>query len=225
MRSYGQYCALAKALDIVGDRWTLLVVRELLIRGSCRYTDLRNGLPGIATNLLADRLRELEQTGIVYREEAPPPIATTLFQLTSRGKELEPVLQQLGHWGAPLLAKPARKDTFCTHWLSLPLEHHLTDQTPALPPVTIELRTGDQPMTIETVGGAVRTRLGVAQHPDAVVSGTPRLVVAVLTGKLDLADARMAGLQYEGDPKTLRRVQPRTPHRHHRPESTDQESK
>src|SRR6185295_293446 len=86
MRSYKQYCALAKALDVVGDRWTLLIVRELLIRGRCRYTDLRNGLPGIATNLLADRLREMEQSGLVSREEAPPPIATTLFQLTPRGE-------------------------------------------------------------------------------------------------------------------------------------------
>jgi DNA-binding HxlR family transcriptional regulator len=76
-RGYGQHCALAKALDVIGDRWTLLIVRELLARGPCRYTDVRNGLPGIATNLLAARLRDLERSGIVRREEAPPPIATT----------------------------------------------------------------------------------------------------------------------------------------------------
>jgi hypothetical protein len=79
MRSYGQYCSIAKALDVVGDRWTLLIVRELLIRGACRYTDLKNGLPGIATNLLSDRIRELESAGLIRREEAPPPVATTLF--------------------------------------------------------------------------------------------------------------------------------------------------
>ena len=79
MRSYDEYCAVAKSLDVVGDRWTLLIVRELALQGPCRYTDLRNGLPGIATNLLADRLRELEHAGVVSREEAPPPIATTLF--------------------------------------------------------------------------------------------------------------------------------------------------
>ncbi|SRR5712691_8160813 len=208
MRSYRQYCALAKALDVVGDRWTLLIVRELLIREACRYTDLRNGLPGIATNLLADRLGELELAGIVQRVDAPPPIATTLFQLTSRGKELEPVLQQLGHWGAPLLAKPARKDAFRTHWLVLPLEHHLIDRTPERPPVSIEVRTGDEPMTLETVDGAVRTRLGPAQHPGAVLSGVPQLVVAVLTGKLELAAACAAGMQFQGDPNILRRVQP-----------------
>src|SRR6202035_111655 len=102
MRSYGQYCSIAKALDVVGDRWTLLIVRELLIRGACRYTDLRNGLPGIATNMLVDRLRELEEAGIVTSEAAPPPVATTLFRLTSRGAALEPILLQLGNWGAPL---------------------------------------------------------------------------------------------------------------------------
>ena len=225
VRSYKQYCALAKALDVIGDRWTLLIVRELLIRGFCRYTDLRNGLPGIATNLLADRLRELEQAGIVYREDAPPPIATTLFHLTGRGKELEPILQQLGHWGAPLLAKPARKDAFCTHWLSLPLEHHLTDRTPERSPVTIELRTGDEPMTLQTADGTVRTRLGIAPHPDAVLSGTPQLVVAVLTGKLGLADACAAGLKYEGDPEILRRVQPKNPHEPHHTKSADEEHK
>src|SRR5580692_1358370 len=102
MRSYGQYCSIAKALDVVGDRWALLIVRELLIRGSCRYTDLKDGLPGIATNMLADRLRDLERDGVIYREDAPPPIATTLYRLTARGTELEPIVQQLGRWGAPL---------------------------------------------------------------------------------------------------------------------------
>src|ERR671934_3026448 len=105
MRSYGQYCSLAKTLDVVGDRWTLLIVRELLLRGASRYTDLRNGLPGIATNLLAERLRELERAGIVAREKAPPPIATTLFRLTPRGEQLRPVLEGLTRWGIPLMAE------------------------------------------------------------------------------------------------------------------------
>src|SRR3989442_8508849 len=107
MRWYRQYCALAKALDVIGDRWTLLIVRELMLRGACRYTDLQAGLPGIATNLLADRLRDLEDQGVVRRESAPPPIATTLFVLTSRGEELRPVMEGLVRWGAPLMAQPA----------------------------------------------------------------------------------------------------------------------
>src|ERR1700751_2509931 len=96
MKTYGQICPVAKALDVIGERWSLLIVRELLLRGACRYTDLRAGLPGIATNLLADRLRELESAGLVRREEAPPPVATTLFHLTPAGLELEPVLQAIG---------------------------------------------------------------------------------------------------------------------------------
>src|SRR5437868_15050329 len=104
MRSYNQFCAVAKSLDIVGERWTLLIVRELLIRGASRYTDLRNGLPGIATNLLAERLRDLERHGVVEAVNAPPPVATTLFSLTARGRELEPVLHAIGRWGRELLA-------------------------------------------------------------------------------------------------------------------------
>src|SRR5437868_11469069 len=110
MRSYNQFCAVAKSLDIIGNRWTLLIVRELLLRGPSRYTDLRDGLPGIATNLLADRLRELEEEGLVAREEAPPPIATTLFRLTPRGEALRPVIERLILWGAPLMMAPAPKD-------------------------------------------------------------------------------------------------------------------
>ena len=112
MRSYGQYCSVAKALDVVGDRWTLLVIRELLLQGPCRYTDLKNGLPGIATNLLSDRLRELEAAGLVLREEAAPPVATTLFRLTEAGAGLEPALEALGAWGIRYMTQPADGDEF-----------------------------------------------------------------------------------------------------------------
>src|SRR5438874_5072536 len=158
MRSYGQYCALAKALDVVGDRWTLLLVRELLLHGPCRYTDLRNGLPGIATNLLADRLRELEGAGLVEREEAPPPVATTLFRLTRRGEQLEAALRELVRWGIPFMSEgPAHSDAFRTAWLTIPVELFLSDRAPHEPPVTIELRTEGESMLVEAVDGAVRT--------------------------------------------------------------------
>src|SRR5712691_3785088 len=98
MRTYRQYCPIAKALDVLGDRWSLLIVRELLLRGGSRYTDLLEGLPGIATNLLADRLRDLEGAGIVSREAAPPPIATTLYHVTPRGEALRSVIKALGAW-------------------------------------------------------------------------------------------------------------------------------
>src|SRR4051812_47776662 len=115
MRSYRQYCGLAKALELVGDRWTLLIVRELLSQGPCRYKDLQHGLPGIATNLLAQRLRDLERVGIVVRASAPPPISADLLDLTPRGKELKPVLMALGKWGDPLMADASSRDVIRTH--------------------------------------------------------------------------------------------------------------
>ena len=108
MRSYGQYCGVAKALDVIGDRWTILIIRELLIRGACRYTDLRNGLPGIAANLLSDRIRELESAGLIRREDAPPPVAATVFQLTEAGEQLYPVLDAIGRWGIRYMIEPRR---------------------------------------------------------------------------------------------------------------------
>ena len=165
MRSYDEYCAIAKSLDVVGDRWTLLIVRELAFRGSCRYTDLRNALPGIATNLLADRLRELERAGVVSREDAPPPIATTLFQLTERGEQLRPVLDELMRWGAPLMAEPKPGDAVRSHWLAGALGALLSDREPEQPPITIELRTGDEPIVLGTRDGRIETRLGVRIAP------------------------------------------------------------
>src|SRR2546422_856724 len=112
MRSYGQYCSIARALDVVGDRWTLLIVRELLLRGACRFTDLKNGLPGVATNLLSGRLKELEEAGLISREDAPPPIATTLYDLTEDGRALEPVLKAVATWGLRYMADERPGDAF-----------------------------------------------------------------------------------------------------------------
>ena len=208
MRSYGQYCTVAKALDVVGDRWTLLIVRELLLRGPSRYTDLRDGLPGIATNLLAERLRHLEEAGVVSREEAPPPVATTLFHLTPRGIELEPAIKALGRWGAPFMEQPDADEAFRGHWLALPAELFLTDNAPESPPITIQVRTGDEEVLLETADGGVRARMGSDDDADAVISGPPPLVLGTLTGRLGLAEARRRGLEYQGKRETLRRVQP-----------------
>jgi DNA-binding HxlR family transcriptional regulator len=210
MRSYRQYCSVAKALDVVGDRWTLLIVRELLLRGPSRYTDLRAGLPGIATNLLADRLRELEQAGIIERQDAPPPVATTLFRLTARGEELRPVVDALGRWGIPLMSETSPDEAFRSHWLRLPVEVFLVDRAPDEPPVTIEVNTGDQPMRIEAADGELNLRPGRAEHPDASLTGEPRPVLGLLSGKLSLGQARRQGVQYRGDPATLARVLPET---------------
>jgi len=210
MRSYGQYCSVAKALDVVGDRWTLLIARELLLQGPCRYTDLKNGLPGIATNLLSDRLRELEAAGLVRREEAPPPVATTLFHLTEAGARLEPVLCALGAWGIRYMTQPGDGDEFRSHWLSFPVSLFLHDNDPDGLPVSIELRTGDRPAVIEVSGGEVRTRLGTgppAEPPALVLDGPPRVILGLLSAHLDPAQAQELGVAITGDPAILRRLQ------------------
>jgi DNA-binding HxlR family transcriptional regulator len=207
MRSYGQACAVAKALDVVGDRWTLLIARELLTRGACRYTDLQYGLPGIATNLLAERLNALIDAGVVSREVAPPPIATTLFSLTQRGKQLGSVIEALGHWGAPLLARAAGGDVFRAHWLALPVQLYLRDKTPSAGPVRLELRCGKERIVVETVGdGSVAARLGRVGAADATLDGPPQVVLGLLMGKLDLDTAMKRRLRYAGDRTILNRL-------------------
>jgi len=206
MRSYDEYCAIAKSLDVVGDRWTLLIVRELALRGACRYTDLRNGLPGIASNLLADRLRELEQAGVLEREEAPPPIATTLFRLTPRGEQLRPVLEDLTRWGLPLMTEQKPGDAVRSHWLASALELMLSDRQPDASPVTVELRTGDQPIVIETRDGGIHTRLGPADGADATLTGPPKPIMGLMLGLLQAGEAKANGIDYQGDPSILDRI-------------------
>src|SRR5579863_6234419 len=208
MRSYGQFCSIAKALDVIGDRWTLLIIRELLLRGACRYTDLKNGLPGIATNLLADRLRELEAAGLVRREEAPPPVATALFQLTETGASLLPVVEAIARWGIASMVAPADGDQFRGHWFAFPAALFLADREPDGPPVSIELRSESSPAVIEVSGGAVATRLGRAAAPDLVLDGEPWQILALITGRVTPAEAADRGLQISGDPAVLRRVLP-----------------
>ena len=206
MRSYNEYCAIAKSLDVVGDRWTLLIVRELAERGACRYTDLRNGLPGIASNLLAERLRELEHGGVIAREDAPPPIATTLFSLTPRGEQLRPVLDDLVRWGIPLMTEQDPDDAIRSHWLAAAVELMLTDRQPDAAPTTLELQTGDQPIRIEIRDGLIRTRLGQGESADATLAGPPNPIMGLLLGRLDLTDAEAKGVIFEGDPAALDRI-------------------
>ncbi len=205
MRTYRQYCGLARALDVVGDRWTLLIVRELLLLGSARYTDLQHGLPGIATNLLADRLRELEDAGVVEREEAPPPVATTLYRLSARGRQLKPAVLALGTWGGPLLGAMQPDDVLRPHWLAIPLEIHLTDRDPDAPPVAIEARMDDVTMSVHAEGGRVTTTRGPTPGADLVLEGAPEVVFGLLTGALTATRARATGLKVRGTLGVLRR--------------------
>lgn len=206
MRSYGQYCGVAKALDVIGDRWTILIIRELLIRGACRYTDLKNGLPGVATNLLSDRIRELEAVGLIRREDAPPPVAATVFQLTEAGEQLYPVVDAIGRWGVRYMIERAEGDEFRGHWFTFPVSYFLHDRDPDGPPVSIELRAASSPAVVEISGGQVRTRLGTAAAPDLVLQGDPQLILALFSGELTAAEVTDLGLEISGDSSVLQRV-------------------
>jgi DNA-binding HxlR family transcriptional regulator len=209
MRTYSQYCAVAKALDVVGDRWTLLIVRELLLRGPSRYTDLREGLPGVATNLLADRLRELEGEGLAVRRKEPPPSSAMVFELTERGRDLAPVIGALARWGMPYInAGPREADEFRGRWLVWPAETYLKDAEPEGPPATIALNAGGEPMLLELRDGEIRAREGSVEHPDATLTGSPQAVLGVLSGHIDLSAARELGLQLSGDERVIARLQP-----------------
>ncbi len=192
MRSYGQYCALAKALDVVGDRWTLLIVRELLVR-PCRYSELQDGLTGIATNLLAERLRQLESVGVIRRD------ADNRYELTDRGRKLGTAVHELVRWGAPLMLSERSTDAFRARWLELPLELMFGGMDPGRPDIQIEVRTADEMLTLTSVAGNVEVRTGPASSPDVVVTGSPELIVGLMSGALDKDVAMSQGVSILGD--------------------------
>jgi len=211
MRTYGQWCSLAKALDVVGDRWTLLVVRELFLQGPCRFTDLRNGLPGIASNLLSTRLKELEESGIIRREAAPPPVATTLFHLTDLGRGLEPALEALTGWGVRFKTELGVDEEFRAHWMTYPLRWVLEDSRPDDPPATIQLVAGGEPLALEVDGGEIRMRPGAVSPADLTIGGHPDMIMGLFLRKIPVAQAAAAGLQISGRVALLRRVIRTTP--------------
>ncbi|WP_405492272.1 winged helix-turn-helix transcriptional regulator [Nocardia sp. NBC_00511] len=210
MRSYDQYCSIAKALDVVGDRWTLLIVRELLLQGPCRFTDLKNGLPGIAANLLSNRLRELEQAELIVREDAPPPVATALYRLTDAGSALEPALKALGLWGIRYMATPRPEDTLRAQWLAYAPAWFVTDGEPHAPAVTIQLDCAEVYAVLEVGEGRVEGRAGTADAPDLVLGGPPQAVLGLLTGVIDFATATALGMTSRGRRGVLDRLRPVT---------------
>jgi DNA-binding HxlR family transcriptional regulator len=206
MRSYGQYCSVARALDVVGDRWTLLIVRELLLRGACRFTDLKNGLPGIATNLLSTRLKELEAAELITRQDAPPPVATALYELTDAGRALEPAVKALGLWGLRFMAEERPDDEFRPQWMTV--EWFTTNADPDAAPAVIQLVAAGEPVVLELKDGGVHTRLGRADTPDVVLEGPPRAVLGLLNGLIDLGTAEQLGLSATGRLEVLDRLRP-----------------
>ncbi len=189
-RSYDQYCSVARALDTVGERWTLLIVRELLA-GPRRYTDLHADLPGVSTDVLASRLKEMERDGLVTRRRLAPPGAAYVYELTPRGRELLGVLGALAEWGAPELRDPRPTDAVRAHWAAVPLMRHLA-ALPGIPAGVVEVRLDEGAFHIELGGGTPSYADGPAKRPDAVVALPPGAVRGI-AGALRDGDAEVTG--------------------------------
>ncbi|MFC1441463.1 helix-turn-helix domain-containing protein [Streptacidiphilus sp. N1-10] len=204
MKSYQQYCSVARALDVVGDRWVLLIVRELLALGPSRYSDLKRGLPGIATNLLAERLRTMEAEGLLERYEAPAPVGATLYQLTERGAELQDVVHALARWGlGRMLDGPEVGDAVQPQWTALFAGLELAPQVAPGAEVVVGVEAGDEAVHAVLWHGAFEIRRGAARCADVTLSGEPQLVGAVLSGLLSPDQATAFGLAITGTPSVL----------------------
>jgi DNA-binding HxlR family transcriptional regulator len=191
VKRYDQYCPIARSLELVGERWTLLVVRELM-HGPRRYTDLADGLPRIGTNVLAARLKELEAAGVVEKRRLPPPFASVVYELTPLGRSLRPVLHELARFGARLLGPPppdALEDGWLVHALDLSL-------SPVSPHGTIAFRIGAEEATL--VDGVATE--GIVEAPDVLVEGD-----AVAFYHL-VVDRDPGGVRIEGDAELLERL-------------------
>lgn len=202
-RTYGQHCGLARALDRIGERWTLLVVRELLV-GPARYTDLRAALPGMATNLLAERLRALEAQGIVARRRLPPPAATTVYELTELGLGLEDAVSALIRWGGHWMHEATDTDAFRPQWLALAVRA-LTrpDRADGLA-LTCRLEVDTDHFTLTILERAVDVTLGAEPLADVVLTTDPQTMLAVASGARPLATAIQSGAaRAQGAPEAI----------------------
>ncbi len=184
-KRYDSYCPVAHALGLVGERWALLVVLELM-HGPKRYTDLVDGLPGIGTNILASRLRDLEAGGIVAKRTLPPPAASRVYELTEYGQGLRPAIRELALWGARSLGPPSDSDELFPGWLANALD---TVLAPLAPPGRFEFRVGDEIASI--VDGEAQS--GSIEEPDVVVEGDPEAIYHMFV------DRRLDLVTIEGD--------------------------
>lgn len=189
-RSYGQYCGLARALDVVGARWSLLIVRELLV-GPARYGELLAGLPGIATNLLADRLRELEEVGVVQRTLSTESNGVA-YMLTPWGSELRGAVAALVNWSTPLMISGPRNDSFQAHWLVVALDSLLRDRR-SDEPTTVGLAVDDTIVTVRVDGTGTRVELSRGAPPATVLRGDPTVLLGLASGMLTVEQAIAGG--------------------------------
>jgi DNA-binding HxlR family transcriptional regulator/putative sterol carrier protein len=203
-RTYGEACRFAHALDLVGERWALLVVRELLL-GPKRFTDLRNGLPKASTNILAERLRELERGGVVRKAKLPPPAAASVYELTDWGRELEPVVTSLGAWGARAPVPPDSREIGADS-IVLALRSLFDPEAAGATIATYELRLGDDVFHVDIGDWEIELHRGPAGEAEAVIEADPGTLAALLTGQLSLDDALSGGeLAIEGGKRAVAR--------------------
>ena len=203
-RSYGDACRFAYALDLVGERWALLVVRELLL-GPKRFTDLRRGLPNASPNILSERLRELEEGGVVHRRKLPPPAASQVYELTEWGKELEPVVTKLGAWGARS-PRPPENQEIGTDSIVLALRSLFDPEAATGVEASYELRLGDERFRVGVAGGELSLERGEVEDPTAAIATDAPTLAGLLTGQLPLEDAVGSGaVAIEGAKKEARR--------------------
>ena len=203
-RTYDDGCAAAHALDLVGERWALLVVRELVL-GPKRFTDLRAGLPNASPNVLSQRLRELEVAGVVRRRRLPPPAASKVYELTDWGKELEPVIIRLGRWGArsPSLPQEAGLgvDSLILSFRTM-FDPRAADGFTA----SYELRFGEDRFRAEVADGEFEIARGSADRPDATIEADSATLAALVYGGQPLAEALRSGdVEIEGDEAAVAR--------------------
>jgi DNA-binding HxlR family transcriptional regulator len=170
-RTYGQFCSAAKALDVIGERWTLLVVRELLL-GPRRFSDLLAVLPGVGTGLLASRLKQLEAAGVIRREQLPPPAGSRVYQITDAGLGVGLVVKALADWGARLLDTPGPEETFRADWLALHLAVSAPAEAVAGASETYQVHVGDDVLHIVLTGTGAQARSGPAPGPPDLVIRT-----------------------------------------------------
>lgn len=204
-KTYGQYCALARALDHVGDRWTLLIIRELLL-GPARFRDLRSGLPGIATNLLTQRLRDLEADGLVARTRMPPPDGAPAYELTDTGHELREAVLALIRWGRHWMLRGPDGDEFRTSWLLIALQALTQALRPPLPRVTAAIRCHGTTITLHVRQNDVTVREGEPIDADLTLEGEPDTVLGLFAGATPLEDTQHTTLDIQGDQTRLKRL-------------------
>ncbi len=205
-RSYNQLCGLAYALDIVGERWTILIIREL-IAGPRRFKDLMDGLPGVSTNLLTERLKHLEQQGVIRRRVLPPPAGSTVYELTAVGQALEKTLLELGKWGSQFVPT-SMEEANVLHlgsYALTPKTFFRAELAQGLDE-TYELHIGDEVQQVRITAGEIHVQQGEALNADVVFYTETPVYLGLLTGQLQ-AEAVIAGglIRIEGDPGALRR--------------------